>query len=86
MSYQNSSDELVVDDKNTAEMSSDDIKIRDQPRGAEEATGNGEWTEKELDAHNATGEVREPLFDPRDDDPIEVSEGDTEPSRDPNNW
>lgn len=86
MSHQNRSDEPVVEDKNTAEMPSDDMEIRDQPRETEEAADNGEWTEEELDAYNTTGEVREPFFDLRDDDPIEVSEGDTEPPRDPNNW
>lgn len=86
MSHQIRSDEPVVEDKDTAEMPSDDIEIRDQTREAEEATDNGKWTEEEWVADNTTGEVPEPLSDRRDDDPIEVSEGDTEPPRDPNIW
>lgn len=60
----------------SAEMPGDDTEIRDEPREAEEG-----MTDDELDAYNATGEVREPFFDPRDPDPIEFSEGDTEPPR-----
>lgn len=70
----------------SAEMPGDDTEIRDQPREAEEAADDGEWTDEEWDAFKTTGEAREPLFDPRDPDPIEVNEGDTEPPRDPNSW
>ncbi|MGX5357920.1 hypothetical protein [Kocuria sp. KH4] len=63
----------------SAEMSGDDTEIRDQPREAEEAADDGEWTDEEWDALKTTGEAREP-------DPIEVNEGDTEPPRDPNSW
>jgi hypothetical protein len=43
----------------SAEMPGDDTEIRDEVREAEEGMTDEEW-----DAHNATGEVREPYFDP----------------------
>lgn len=46
MSHQNHSDEPVVEDKNSAEMASNDIEIRNQTREAEETADNGKWTEE----------------------------------------
>jgi hypothetical protein len=52
------------------------LEIRDEPRKAEEQA------EKGVDVYSSTGEFFEALTDPDDGEPIEVSEGDTEPPQD----
>jgi len=66
-----------------AEMPSDDVEIRDEPRVAEE-TDDGERADEDWGAGSTPGEVREPFSDVRDDDLIEVGEGDTDPPREDN--
>lgn len=63
MSSPSQPDEPAVEGQGDAEMPSDDIEIRDQPREAEELADD------DPDTYSATGAVPESFDDPRDEDP-----------------